>query len=110
MAIILENYDYTKNLIINDHGSKVVSPGSTLYLLMKARPASLSIVTEGTSYYMISVTQANSDKIKEDLAKYLDADSVDFSSSEDFVVEYGGGIKIVNRPESTNDLEVDWRI
>jgi hypothetical protein len=110
MAIILENYDYTKNAIINDHGSKRVAPGSTLYLLMKARPASLSIITEGTSYYMISVTQAYSEKIKADLAAYLDADAIDFSASEDFIVECGGAIKIVNRPESTHSIEVDWRI
>ncbi len=110
MEIILENYDYENSVIINDRGTAIIRPGETLYLLMKSRPASLSVVSTGTFYYMVSATQANSEKIKEGLATFLDADSVDFSVSEDFIIETAGGIKIENSSGSMSDLEVDWRI
>ncbi len=88
--------------------SETLEPGDSIVLIIRGRKVALQISVPGTSYYMISVTQASSDKVKKGTATFMDGEDVDYSESEDFIVETGGAVKIENREFSTGDIEVDW--
>jgi hypothetical protein len=109
MSITIENLN-EKGFFYNDAGSKTLAPGEILYLLMKAHKASVLITVSGTSYYMVSATQASTDKVKDGTATYVDADDVDFIETDDYIVRIGSGIKIENKSYSTDNIVVDWRI
>lgn len=109
MSLVIENLD-EKGFFKEAEGSFSLAPGEVKYILMKGRSASVQVTVTGTSYYMVAATQANTSKVKEGSSTFIDADAVDFSESGDYVIETGGGIKIENRIDSTDDIEVDWRV
>ncbi len=109
MSIQIENLN-SEGVLTNLVGSKTLEPGDVLYLLMKAHKASVSVTVDGTSNYMVSVTQASTEKIRNEEATFVDADTIDFVETDDFVVHIGGGIKIENKSDSVDDIVVDWRI
>ncbi len=93
-----------------DRGSEEIQPGDAIIILMRSRKMALQVVVEGTSYYMISVTQSSSEKVRLEKAIFIDGEDVDYVATEDFIVEIGGAVKIENREFSANFITVDWRV
>lgn len=97
-----------KGEIIRYIDSETLAPGESMVLIIRGRKVALQVHTSGTSYYMISVTQARTEKIKEGMAVFIDGEEVDYSFTDDFLIETGGGVKIENREFSSESITVDW--
>ena len=59
---------------------------------------------------MISVTQSDIQKVKDGLATFVDGEDADFSSTDDFLIEAGGAVKVENKSYSADSIEVEWRV
>jgi hypothetical protein len=100
----------SKGFMYRERSSEVVEVGDAIILIMKPRQLSLQVTVTGSSYYMVSVTQSESQKVKDGNAVFIDGEDADFSATEDFIVEAGGAVKIENKSYSTDSIEVDWRV
>lgn len=99
-----------KGFFYRDRSSELVEAGDSIIILMKSRMLSLQVNVSGTSYYMVSATQSDIQKVKDGLATFVDGEDADFTSTDDFIIEAGGAVKIENKSYSTDSIEVDWRV